>query len=84
MRRAWQRAGGELSPWLWGINGAASVLCTVVAAAVALSLGISASFWAGVACYVVAFIALPRTAAVSAPVAAAAERAEPANDPATA
>jgi hypothetical protein len=84
MRRAWQRAGGELTPWLWGVNGAASVLCTVVAAAVALSLGISASFWAGVACYVVAFFALPKTAAVSAPVAAAAERAEPANGPATA
>ncbi|HVU05623.1 MAG TPA: hypothetical protein VHE30_27935 [Polyangiaceae bacterium] len=41
----------ELVPWLWGVNGAASVLCSVLATVVALSLGISASFWAGVLCY---------------------------------
>jgi hypothetical protein len=45
----------ELVPWLWGVNGAASVLCSVLATVVALGAGISASFWAGVACYVVAF-----------------------------
>ncbi len=44
-----------LKPWLWGINGAASVTCTVLATVVALTWGISASFWAGVACYVMAF-----------------------------
>jgi hypothetical protein len=43
-----------LTPWLWGINGAASVTCTVVATVVALTWGISASFWTGVACYVAA------------------------------
>jgi hypothetical protein len=44
----------KLVPWLWGINGAASVLCSVLAIVVALGAGISAAFWAGVACYAVA------------------------------
>jgi SAM-dependent methyltransferase len=43
-----------LLPWLWGINGAASVLCSVLATVFSLGLGISATFWAGVACYAVA------------------------------
>jgi hypothetical protein len=47
-------------PWLWGLNGAASVLCSVVAAAVALSAGIGATFWCGAVAYLVAFVALPR------------------------
>jgi hypothetical protein len=41
----------ELVPWLWGVNGAASVLCSVLATVVALGAGITASFWAGVVCY---------------------------------
>jgi hypothetical protein len=44
----------SLVPWLWGINGAASVLCSVLAMVVALGAGISASFWSGVLCYGVA------------------------------
>jgi len=44
-------------PWLWGINGAASVLCSVLAIVVALSAGIAASFWIGVLCYSGAFVA---------------------------
>lgn len=44
----------SLTPWLWGINGAASVMCTVLATVVALTWGISASFWTGVGCYVMA------------------------------
>jgi hypothetical protein len=47
----------ELAPWLWGINGAASVLCSVLAIVVALSAGITASFWLGVVCYAGALIA---------------------------
>ena len=57
--RAAERRGAELMPWLWGLNGAASVLCSVGAAAVALSLGIGATFWCGLVCYVVAFVSLP-------------------------
>jgi SAM-dependent methyltransferase len=56
MRAAAER-GGELTPWLWGINGAASVLCSVLAIVVALSAGIAASFWIGVGCYGSAFVA---------------------------
>lgn len=47
----------SLTPWLWGINGATSVCASVLAVAIALSSGISTSFWAGFSCYVVAFIA---------------------------
>jgi hypothetical protein len=44
-------ASGPVTPWLWGINGAASVCASVLAVAVALSAGITASFWVGFACY---------------------------------
>jgi len=44
----------ELAPWLWGVNGATSVLASVLAVVIAMAVGISASFWAGVASYVVA------------------------------
>jgi hypothetical protein len=42
-----------LSPWLWGINGAMSVCASVLAVVIALTAGISASFWTGAACYLV-------------------------------
>ncbi len=45
-----------LTPWLWGINGAMSVTASVLAVAIALSAGISACFWTGVACYVAALV----------------------------
>ncbi len=43
--------------WLWGINGATSVCGSVLATAIALWAGFSASFWTGFACYVAAFAA---------------------------
>jgi len=46
-----------LTPWLWGINGATSVCASVLAVAIALTSGISASFWTGFACYAVALAA---------------------------
>jgi hypothetical protein len=46
-----------LTPWLWGVNGATSVCASVLAVAIALNAGISASFWTGVACYVAAAVA---------------------------
>ncbi|MDD9939989.1 MAG: class I SAM-dependent methyltransferase [Myxococcales bacterium] len=55
MRLASQQAPGLLA-WLWGINGATSVLCSVFAAAVALTVGITACFWAGVGCYAAALL----------------------------
>jgi hypothetical protein len=53
MRRALQRAP-TLAPWLWGINGATSVCASVLAVAIALTVGISASYWTGAASYALA------------------------------
>jgi hypothetical protein len=53
MRRA-DELSQALSPWLWGINGAASVCASVLAVVIALSVGIGASYWVGMACYVLA------------------------------
>ncbi len=47
-----------IAPWLWGINGAASVCASVLAVVIALGAGIAAAFWTGVACYVAAGAAL--------------------------
>jgi hypothetical protein len=47
----------ELTPWLWGLNGAASVLASVLSICIALTWSISAAFWTGWACYLVAFVA---------------------------
>ena len=44
----------RLAPWLWGVNGAMSVLASVLAVAIAIAFGISASFWTGVASYLLA------------------------------
>ena len=49
---------GSLTPWFWGINGATSVCASVIAVVIALSWGISVSFWTGVSCYVVALLSL--------------------------
>jgi hypothetical protein len=57
MRAASDRTS-VLTPWLWGINGATSVCASVIAVAISLHWGIAASFWTGVACYVVAAGAL--------------------------
>lgn len=46
------------TPWFWGVNGAMSVCASVLAVVIAMSLGISASFFMGVLCYVFASVAL--------------------------
>ena len=60
MRRALAEAP-SIAPWLWGVNGAASVCASVLVVVIALGAGISAAFWAGSACYVVALGALVTT-----------------------
>jgi hypothetical protein len=40
------------TPWFWGINGAAGVFASILAVAVSLALGISATLVIGAACYV--------------------------------
>jgi hypothetical protein len=52
----------QLTPWLWGINGATSVCASVLAVVIALGAGISATFWVGVGCYAIAFLAIGREA----------------------
>ncbi len=47
----------SIMPWLWAINGATSVCASVVTVAVSINWGLSCSFWTGVACYLVAFVA---------------------------
>ncbi|MBX7244691.1 MAG: hypothetical protein K1X53_04285 [Candidatus Sumerlaeaceae bacterium] len=48
----------DLSPWLWGINGATSVLASVLAVVIAIGFRISAAYFCGVVCYVIALLAL--------------------------
>jgi hypothetical protein len=50
----------ELTPWLWGLNGAASVLASVLGVVIALTWSISTAYWAGWFCYVVAVCAFAR------------------------
>ena len=47
----------SLTPWLWGLNGAASVLASVLAICIALTWSISAAFWSGWLAYVAALAA---------------------------
>jgi hypothetical protein len=61
MKAASLRRGGEgLTAWLWGINGAMSVVASVLSVVIAMSYGIPASWWTGVACYAVALVAIRR------------------------
>jgi len=55
MKAASTRSGG-LTPWLWGLNGATSVLASVVAFLIVLGWGVSAAFWTGFACYSLALV----------------------------
>jgi hypothetical protein len=53
----------DLTPWLWGLNGAASVLASVLSVCIALTWSISTAFWTGWMCYVgavAAFVAASR------------------------
>jgi hypothetical protein len=50
----------DLTPWFWGLNGAASVMASVLAVCIALTWSISTAFWTGWICYVVAFVAFAR------------------------
>jgi hypothetical protein len=56
------RSRSSLTPWLWGMNGAASVLASVLAVVVSMSAGIAATYWLGWAAYVVACLAGIRAA----------------------
>jgi hypothetical protein len=56
------REAPSIAPWLWGINGAASVCASVLVVVIAIGAGISTAFWVGVVCYIVALGSLIRGA----------------------
>src|SRR4051812_33117357 len=56
MKLAASRAAA-LTPWLWGLNGAASVFASVLSVCIALTWSISAAFWTGWVVYVLAVVA---------------------------
>jgi hypothetical protein len=47
------RVSASLTPWMWGINGAAGVIGTILAVFLSMSLGIAVTFLIGIGCYVV-------------------------------
>ena len=57
MRAASARPGAPTA-FLWGINGATSVCASVLGVVIALFFGISMSYWAGLAAYVIAAVSL--------------------------
>jgi MFS family permease len=46
--------GQNLTAWLWGINGAASVLGSVLSVVLSMFVGISMSYWCGFIFYAIA------------------------------
>jgi hypothetical protein len=52
------KGASKLTPWLWAVNGATSVCASVLAVAIAMTFGISATFWTGAVCYIFAGLAL--------------------------
>lgn len=49
----------ELIPWVWAVNGCASVISAVLAAMMALTWGFSVVLWSAAAAYALAWIVLP-------------------------
>jgi hypothetical protein len=47
----------SLTPWLWAVNGAASVCGSIFAVIIAFTAGFTAAYWCGVCCYFVAIVA---------------------------
>lgn len=50
----------DITAWLWGINGAMSVVASVLSVVIAMSFGISVAWWTGVGCYGAALLAIRR------------------------
>jgi hypothetical protein len=63
MKKA-SRLAPSATPWLWGMNGATSVCCSIVRVLISLLWGISATYWVGLAAYFVAFLAWVQIPAV--------------------
>jgi O-antigen/teichoic acid export membrane protein len=57
----------DLTAWLWGINGAMSVVASVLSVVISMTYGISATWWTGVAFYALALLAITRALSNSRP-----------------
>lgn len=55
--------GGSRASWFWGVNGAASVMASVLAAVLGVTFGMETPFWVGVAAYALAVFVYWRLAA---------------------
>jgi len=51
-------ADSGMVAWVWGVNGASSVVASILASLLALSFGFTAVFTAGSACYLLAWLAI--------------------------
>jgi len=58
--RALRGMAPDAVPWAWGVNGATSVVASVLATLIALDLGYSAVLLAGALCYAGAWLAAPQ------------------------
>lgn len=59
--------GSAVVPWGWGLNGATSVVGSILAIFISMNAGFTAALLVGMAVYVVALVALPASAAGSPP-----------------
>lgn len=57
---------GDVAAWLWALNGALSVVGSVLGVVIAMAAGISATWWCGTACYALAWL-LARSMSPAAP-----------------
>jgi len=57
----WERKSPALVTWAWGVNGAVSVMASILAALMALSRGFSFVLAVGAACYLGAWITVEAT-----------------------
>lgn len=48
-------SNAALTPWFFGANGAMSICASVLAVIISMGFGISATFWTGAFCYMIAF-----------------------------
>jgi hypothetical protein len=63
--RALEGGRAVLIPWAWGLNGAASVLASVLAVALGMYAGFTVATLAGAACYGLALLAAGRLPATT-------------------
>jgi hypothetical protein len=51
---------GNHIPWMWGVNGSASVLGSTMTILIAISLGFTQALLASACCYLIVFLIHPK------------------------